>query len=187
MKKILFLTVSALFTFSCMAPNSFSRSLTTVTSIEVDKYMGTWYEAKRIDNTFEKNLIFTTATYTNLGINEKGYVAIKVVNAGTNTVKETESEAIAQAYIPDPENKPGHLRVAFDPGRVFFADYNVIMLGPEVNGEYSYAVVAGGSTRYLWYLVRDMATFTPELEAEMNAVAEQYGFDTSIMIEPQSN
>lgn len=49
----------------------------TVKNVDLNRYMGVWYEIARMDHRFERGLVGTTAEYT-LKANGK----IKVVNRG---------------------------------------------------------------------------------------------------------
>ena len=49
----------------------------TVSEVDLQKYMGTWYEIARFPHSFEKDLVGVTATYT---LRENG--KITVLNQG---------------------------------------------------------------------------------------------------------
>lgn len=49
----------------------------TVRNVDINKYSGLWYEIARFPNSFEKNLVGVTATYT---LRDDG--KIKVLNQG---------------------------------------------------------------------------------------------------------
>jgi apolipoprotein D and lipocalin family protein len=118
--------------------------VTTVKNLEVQKYMGTWYEIARLDHRFESGLTGVTATYSLLP-NGK----IQVVNAGyKDSLTGKLTSAKAKAKLPNPR-EPGKLKVFFVP--FFGADYFVLDLDPD----YQWALVGSSSPKYLWILSRN--------------------------------
>ena len=55
--------------FSCKSP----AELATVDRVDIDKYLGTWYEIARLPNSFEKDLKCVTATYS---LKDNGKIAV---------------------------------------------------------------------------------------------------------------
>ena len=119
--------------------------LDTVQKVDLQKYLGTWYEIARYEHYFEKGCRDVSATYT---LKEDG--EIKVVNRCTKE-EANKKEAVGIAYAVDESNSK--LKVSFF--RPFYGDYWIIML----DDEYRYAVVGDPSREYLWILSR-----TPKLE-----------------------
>jgi len=113
-----------------------------VSGFELDRYLGTWYEIARLPNSFEKDLIRVTAEYS---LRRDGLV--RVVNRGVRPRDGREKKAVGRAKFAADRDR-GHLRVSFF--GPFYADYLIIELGRE----YEYALVAGGSLKYLWILAR---------------------------------
>lgn len=113
--------------------------LDTVKKVELDKYLGTWYEIARYPNSFEEGCSDVTANYA---LKDDG--DIKVTNTCVKEGKE--NDAIGVAYATNVENTK--LKVSFF--RPFYGDYWIIMLGED----YSYAVVGNPSREYLWILAR---------------------------------
>lgn len=156
-KKRLLLIVSFLFLLSCTQTNSQMIDKTTVKELDLNRYLGTWYEIARFPHSFEKNLVGVTATYS---LRNDG--KIKVVNRGfKNTLEGELSEAIGKAKIPDP-SKPANLKVSFF--WFFYAEYNVL----ELDENYQYAMIGSSSPKYFWILSRtpqmDSATYEMLLE-----------------------
>lgn len=121
---------------------------TVVKELEIDKYIGTWYEIARYDHSFERGLVGVTATYS---LREDG--KIKVVNSGyQNTLNGKKSEAIGKAKIPNPDF-PSKLKVSFF--WFFYGDYFVL----ELDKNYQWAVIGSSSDKYLWILSR-----TPQMD-----------------------
>lgn len=143
----------------------------TVNTLELNKFLGTWYEIARYPHSFEKNLVGVTATYS---MKEDGN--IKVLNQGHKfTLDGKLSSAIGKAKIPDLQN-PAHLRVSFF--WIFYSDYLVLELDEE---DYSWAVIGSSSPNYLWILSR-----TPQLEKEtldnLKLKIQERGYDLEKLI-----
>jgi lipocalin len=140
---------------------------TTVKSLDLNRYLGTWYEIARFPHSFEKNLVGVTATYS---LREDG--KIKVLNQGyKNTLDGELSKAEGKAKIPDPL-KPANLKVSFF--WIFYAEYNVL----ELDENYQYAMIGSSSAKYFWILSRtpQMDDTTYEMLLEK---AQKRGYDLS--------
>ncbi len=153
--------------FSCKS-NQELINTTTVSELNLDKYLGTWYEIARFPHSFEKDLVGVTANYQ---LREDG--KIKVTNSGyKNTLDGEYDEAIGKAKIPDPINDPGKLKVSFF--LFFYGDYYVLKL----DENYQYALIGSSTPKYLWILSR-----TPQMDDEtynmLVAEAQQRGYDIS--------
>jgi apolipoprotein D and lipocalin family protein len=117
----------------------------TVPSVEIDRYLGKWYEIARFPHRFEKGLIGVTATYTK---RDDGKIA--VLNAGyMNSFEGKYKEARGVAKIPDKDD-PSKLKVSFF--LFFYADYYILELDTV---KYQYALVGSSSENYLWILGRN--------------------------------
>lgn len=164
MKKV-FLIVTAMSTlFSCAAcAQSRSVNDTPVKSLDLNNYLGTWYEIARIDHVFEKGMDFTQAVYT---LEDDG--SIMVENSGIKDGKFKKS--VGKAKCPDAVNEPGRLKVSFF--GPFYSDYRVLM----VDSDYRYALVSSKGPNYLWILSRDVIAPDDVLE-EMLEEAQKRGFN----------
>mgnify|MGYP002881389675 CR=1 FL=1 len=151
MAKAMFLIASLCWLVGCTWVSQ-SRSklpaVTPVSTIDLEKYVGTWYEIASRPNRFQAGCTGTTATYS---LKENG--EIKVENkCFEGHLSGPTMEATGRARIPDVES-PAKLEVSFF--WPFWGDYWVIDLDPE----YQYAVVGQPSRKYLWILSR-----TPQLD-----------------------
>jgi lipocalin len=145
----LLLIFSILFSLNCTNTSSQMIDKTTVKELDLNRYLGTWYEIARFPHSFEKNLVGVTATYS---LREDG--KIRVINQGFKTTLNGElSVAEGKAKIPDP-SEPGKLKVSFF--WIFYADYNVL----ELDENYQYAMIGSSSPKYFWILSR-----TPQMES----------------------
>ena len=154
---------------SAVGCNAQSRpiSTNTISSLDVKRYMGRWYEIARYDHSFERNLEECEAFYTLL---PNG--TISVVNSGINAKNGKHKSSYGKAKLG---NKPGQLRVSFF--WIFYSDYNILALGDD----YDWALIGSSSPKYLWILSR-----TPHISEEKLAhilkIAEYRGYDTSKLI-----
>ncbi|MCA1858249.1 lipocalin family protein [Massilia oculi] len=123
--------------------------LATIPSLDVKRYMGTWYEIAKFPNEFQKKCVgFTTATYS---LREDGRV--DVLNRCRRADGSTDaSDAIARQVGGATSPR---LEVRFAPGilswlPMVWGDYWVIDLDPE----YQLAAVSEPKREYLWILSR---------------------------------
>ena len=87
--------LSLFFALSCTNPNS-QIDQTTVTKLDLSRYLGTWYEIARFPHSFERNLVGVTATYS---LREDG--KIKVLNQGyKNSLDGELSVAVGKSQNP---------------------------------------------------------------------------------------
>lgn len=153
----LLLFIGFIFLSSCAMTKDQTINTTTVKQLDLNRYLGTWYEIARFPHSFEKNLVGVTATYS---MRSDG--KIKVLNQGHKlTLDGKLSRAIGKAKIPDP-SEPGKFKVSFF--WFFYADYFVL----ELDKDYQYAMIGSSSPNYFWILSRkpqmDDATYQMLLE-----------------------
>lgn len=157
------LTVPIIALFSCSPKVTVDNS--TVPSLDLNRYLGKWFEIARIDHRFERGMEQCTAVYER---QEDGM--LKVTNRGKK--RGEWSTTVGKGKLT---NVPGVLRVSFF--GPFYADYRVLKLAPD----YSYALVGGGSDDYLWILSR-----TPQLndDARRRIVSDAHsrGYNTERLI-----
>jgi len=120
------------------------KTPSVVTSVDLNRYIGKWYEIARLPNYFERKLKCASATYT---LREDG--RITVLNAGNYlTDPHKTSSVTGVAWIPD-KNSPAKLKVQFF--WPFSGDYWIMYL----DKDYRYVLVGDPSYKYLWILARD--------------------------------
>ncbi len=141
----------------------------TVEWLDVVSYMGKWYEIARYENRFERGMTHVTATYSQTSDGN-----LRIVNEGVKRGKRYRSEG--HAYLPDPYNIPGRLRVSFF--LWFYSDYYVLEVDQT---DYQYAVVGSSSTNFLWILYRK-PTMPDSLLTDLLQRIEQRGYDTSKLL-----
>ncbi len=164
----LLLLISSIFITSC-ATNEFAGDpLDTVDSLDIERYLGRWYEIARFQSGFEKNIYGATAEYS---LRDDGRV--KVVNSGFKKSLDGKYTSVkAVAWRPD-DSVPGALKVKFF--SLFKADYLVFGLDQE---NYEWALVGNNSREFLWFLSR-VPEITPELQEKMIQMALEQGYDLS--------
>ncbi len=134
--------------------------------VEVDRYLGKWYELARHENRFQKGMDAVTAEYGLLGDGK-----LSVVNRGMRNWPDGEmQEAQARAVIVD-EASNAKLKVAFF-GPLYTGDYWVLDHGED----YDWAIVGEPSGRYLWVLARDPAPDAQTAELLLQRV-DALGYD----------
>ena len=118
--------------------------LSNVPKVDLNRYLGLWYEISRIDHSFQKGCVASTAEYS---LRDDGY--IKVVNKCRKASIDGEATSIeGKAWVIDKESN-AWLKVQFF--WPFRGDYVIIDLDEK---EYQYAVVGHPSRDYLWILSR---------------------------------
>ena len=144
-----------------------SQTMKTVEKVDIERYMGTWYEIARFPHWFEKRLVGVTATYS---LKKNGKV--KVINMGyKDSLTGKLKRAKGFAKIPDPKVL-GRLKVYFF--WPFGGDYLIL----DLDENYKYVLVGDSSLKYLWILGRN-----PQLDDviynQLVDKAKSLGFDTT--------
>jgi apolipoprotein D and lipocalin family protein len=145
--------------------------LEAIASLDVPRYMGTWYEVAKYPNWFQKRCIAnTSATYA---VQSNGM--LQVLN---RCQKEdgSMSEALGAAKQVGDANSP-KLEVRFAPAWLSFlpfvwGNYWVIDLDPQ----YQLAAVSEPSRKYLWILSRSKTVEPKAYEALLQRLKQQ-GFN----------
>lgn len=169
-KNLILATILLVFMCNCNSQDKMIDK-SVVKELEIEKYLGKWYEISRYDHSFERGLVGVTAFYS---LRDDG--KIKVVNSGyKNTLNGEKSEAVGKAKIPNP-NVPSKLKVSFF--WIFYGDYFVL----ELDKDYQWAVIGSSSDNYLWILSR-----TPQMDEKIyKSLLENLvkrGYDVTKLIE----
>ncbi|WP_318434487.1 lipocalin family protein [Photobacterium leiognathi] len=167
--RLIFLTVLMTVLNGCTTGKP--ETITPVSSFELNKYLGTWYEIARLDHSFERNLDKVSATYS---MNADG--SVKVINKGFNTQTQQWKEAVGKAKFVKTQDV-GYLKVSFF--GPFYGSYIIFYLEPD----YSTALISSYNYEYLWLLSRQKQLTTEQLQKYLT-IAQQAGFDTSKLIFP---
>jgi apolipoprotein D and lipocalin family protein len=152
----------------------------TVASVDLNRYVGDWFEISRFPNRFQRQC--TGDVRANYARRPDG--RIDVINRCRTAGGETEARGVAR--IVD-ERTSAKLKVRFAPAWLTFlpavwGDYWVIGLAPD----YSWAVVGDPGREYLWILSRT-SHLSDEAAAAARAAARDNGFDVERLVPtPQS-
>jgi apolipoprotein D and lipocalin family protein len=164
MKNIYLIPFIALFTFGCSQKTQ--QELPTVNNVELNQYLGKWYEIAKYENRFEIGCKNATAIYE---LNTDN--SIKVTN---ECLKNGQiKKAIGTAYSTNKENTK--LKVSFF--WPFKGNYWIILL----DKEYKYAVVSEPTRKYLWILSRTQTLPQETIDTIIKELKIQK-FDTNKLI-----
>lgn len=124
--------------------------LAVVDEVDLDRYLGTWFEIASYPAWFAKNCTGVTAEYS---LREGG--GISVVNRCYKGALDGKlKEARGRAKVVDPESN-AKLKVSFF--GPFWGDYWIL----ELDSEYQWVLVGEPKRKYLWILSR-----TPSLDQD---------------------
>ena len=136
--------------------------------VELDRYLGRWYEIARYEQRFERGCKAATANYS---LRDDGN--IDVVNrcrkCGGN-----QSEARGIAKVVDRRSN-AKLKVSFF--GPFYGDYWIL----DHADDYSWSIVGEPSGRYLWILSREANPGNHEV-AKLITLVTALGYDTSMLV-----
>ena len=153
------------------------KPLNTVEKVELDKYLGVWYEVARKPLSFQKKCARDiSARYT---LNENGNV---VVDNRCYDQEGKFSQSLGEAYV---QNAPfnSKLKVSFLPEAIRWlpvgrGDYWILKL----DNDYQTVLVGEPSRKYMWVLSRHTEV-KPEVLNEYLDYAKSVGYDLSDLIQ----
>lgn len=161
MKKIIFLGLAFIF--------GRSDELKTVAHVDLERYLGKWYEIARYDHSFERGCSEVEAIYT-----KRDDGMIGVLNRCFIKEDNKTKEAHGRAKVVDEETN-SKLKVTFF--WPFYGNYWII----ELAEDYRFVVVSEPKKEYFWILSR-----TPVMEqADLDGILERttaLGFDARKLI-----
>lgn len=131
--------------------------------VDLDRYLGKWFELARHENRYQKGMDAVTADYA---LTDDG--RIRIVNAGTR--KGARSTAEGHAIVAD-EETGAKLKVSFF-GPLYTGDYWVLDHGDD----YDWSIVGEPSGRFLWILTREARPAPGVTQALLERV-EALGYD----------
>jgi apolipoprotein D and lipocalin family protein len=156
-----------LFVSVLLTVTAHSQSTQTVAQVDLEKYLGRWFDIASYPARFQKDCRCTTADY-DMGP-DSSY--IRVVNRCVKFKKGRSriSEAQGKAFILEGS---GNARLKVQFFWPFRGDYYIIGLA----GDYSWAVVGHPRRRYLWILSRESYMTTDSYNQALQ-VAREKGYD----------
>jgi apolipoprotein D and lipocalin family protein len=138
-------------------------------SVDLDRYLGRWYEIARYEASFQRGCDAVTADYSR---NANG--TIRVLNTcRQGSVDGKLKTATGKAKIADRQTQ-AKLRVSFF--GPFYGDYWVL----DHADDYSWSIVGEPSGRYLWLLARE-ARPDATTRATLENRAKELGYDWSLV------
>ena len=153
----LYLVLAGLPAYSQSGSQASDLPVRTIASLDVPKYLGTWYEIAKFPNWFQKKCVGNTKAVYSMRADSN----LKVLNSCKNA-DGVVSEADGTARQIGAQDSP-KLEVRFAPAWLSFlpmvwGDYWVIDLDPQ----YQVAAVSDPKREYLWVLSR-----TPQLDKKV--------------------
>lgn len=168
---VTFLLVPTLQAFSSAGDSR--EELRVVSRVDLNRYMGKWYEIARLPNPFQKKCAAAVmATYSLLADGK-----VSVLNECLQSSGKSKS-AKGKAKVADSATN-AKLRVTFF--WPFYGDYWILELG----ADYEYAVIGEPKRRYCWILSRTPEMEEPLYQELIGRIAKQ-GYDTSGFIRTPS-
>jgi apolipoprotein D and lipocalin family protein len=138
-------------------------------AVDLQRYLGKWYELARYEAGFQKGCEAVTAEYSLTAPDR-----IRVVNScRQDSVDGKLRDAVGKAKIVDGSNN-AKLRVSFF--GPFYGDYWVL----DRADDYSWAIVGEPSGRYLWLLHRQPNPGKDAMDKLVKRIAA-LGYDTKIL------
>jgi len=157
-----------------------AQPLRVVPAVDLEQYMGSWYEIARLPNRFQKECAGEViATYT---LREDGRIGV-VNQCRKEDGRIQRAEGVAR--VADEREPNTKLEVRFAPSFLSFlpfvwGSYWILDLAPD----YRYAVVGEPDRKYLWILSR-----TPQMDdatyEEIGARLADLGYDTEKLTRTQ--
>jgi apolipoprotein D and lipocalin family protein len=164
------------FLYACQSGEQYTKDekvpVTTVPDLNLDRYLGKWYQIATIPASFQRDCVKnTTAEYSKIDNN-----LIKVEN---RCEKEDGKISIANgaARLNPQSNSPGKLQVSFLNVLGYWiwnfgGNYWVMDLGKS-DEEYDYSVVGDPTRQYLWILARKPQLALEELKRIRDKIKDQ--------------
>ena len=134
------LASTALVGLAALALQAQNKPLKTVGHIDINKYLGKWYEIAALPQRFEKGCSCTSAQYS---LKPNGDIEVKNTCLKDGKIK----TVIGKAVIKD---KTTNAKLSVQFFWPFSGKYWIIALAPD----YSYAMVGHPNRDYLWILSR---------------------------------
>ncbi len=162
-----------------MACTSSPADLATQKEVDLNKYMGTWYEQARLPNNFQRECVGDVQADYVMG-QDKSIQVTNRCRAKDGSVKEALGEGRLNSSV-NPED-PAILEVRFAPKwlswfPMVWGDYWIMKL----QGDYQYSLVGTPDRKYLWVLARDKTADQAVVKQLLDFAASQ-GFATDKVI-----
>jgi apolipoprotein D and lipocalin family protein len=143
--------------------------LKTVPYVDLNRYMGKWYEIASIPQSFQKDCVASSAQYS---LRNDGKVDV-LNQCRLKTLDGKLKQAKGVAWVTEPETN-AKLKVSFF--WPFWGKYWIVDLG----ADYEYAVVGHPDRDYLWILSRTPQMDEQTYEAILDRLKDQY-YDVNLL------
>lgn len=155
------------------------RTLQTVSQVNLNRYVGTWYEIARLPNWFQDQCAGdVTADYRQLNDGN-----IEVVNRCLDKKGELdEARGLARIVDPSTNAKLEVSFVSFFGWRLFWGDYWILGLGDD----YEYVVVGMPSRKYAWVLART-TELSPKARSHVRQILIRADYDPEKLVTTRHN
>jgi apolipoprotein D and lipocalin family protein len=163
------LTGLATLLFAAPAFTAPSAPPTTVPTVDLQRYIGRWYEVGKIPNRFQKQCVRGTTAEYSLRADGRIEVINRCVRADSSV---DEAKGVAKVVDRDSNSKLKVSFVRFLGMQLFWGDYWIIGLG----ADYDYAIVGSPDRKYGWILSRTPRLSADTLDAAFAALRMQ-GYD----------
>lgn len=153
--------------------------VTAVEDLDLDRYLGRWYEIARLPLRFEDDA--ATNVTAHYSLEPDG--SVRVDNRCLDAHGEP-TQALGRGTVGD---SPAHLKVTFLPPALRWipfteADYWVL----KIDADYQHALVGTPDRKFLWVLART-PTIEDATERELLAEAARQGFDLSSLVRAEQD
>ena len=162
-KRMMYIMIAVAMLAGCVSGPKVDNA--PVAELDLNRYLGEWYEIARFDHSFERGVEQAKAVYM---LKEDG--TIKVENSGIKDGKPKTAIGKGKRTI-----EPALLRVSFF--GPFYADYRVM----KIDAAYTYALVGSGGADCLWILSRTKV-LPDAAKRELLDEAKRRGYDTNKLI-----
>ena len=166
--------IAAVFACRAVAASSGLPPLQTVEYVDLNRYLGEWYEIARYPNKSQKGCL---GSKTNYSLRENG--ELDVLNSCRDAQDGKLRQAKGRAWIVDPVSNARLKASFFWP---FRSDYWII----DVGKEYEYAVIGTPNRKYLWILSRTPAMDSDVYEGILQRIEKQ-GFVRGTVIKSENS
>ncbi len=172
---LLFLAASLLFSTATRA----DTPVTAVKEVDLNRYLGRWFDVRSIPNRFQKGCTDTTATYSlnaDQSLRVENECTILDNDNGNGKVKT--SRVVGKAWVKNEGRS--QLKVSFAClfglcTELAGGNYWVLALGPIQQERYSWAIVGEPTRKYGWVLSRT-ATLSIDQMAEVETRLKEQGY-----------